>query len=266
MLAVDARLGVGAQMLRPVPFFTPLMFDRVHHVGPAMFRPLRDPAVSASRRGPRRGRWKRGLRAAPRASAPRRCRRPSRHRFEGRRVGNRQHRRIGRRISAACGQTGGRRFVVSIVSSPEPPTRASPRPAGAPSPFRSRRRHHLHNVEALRLELLEQARQRRDRFRMNVVQQQDALAALVQAAHGERNDLCRRDVAVPVVGHHVGGKDDQPALGKFALEQVGAFEAGDAEERREISQSPPNAALTSAIPPSISWCIRSSGNLPKPIG
>ena len=112
MLAVGARSGVGAQMLRPASLFNPVMFDRVHHVKPSVLRPLRDPAVSASRRslvggGGSQGGWgylgplHRGAGIGETGI-----------RFESRRVGNRQHHRIRRHIVRGMRPNRRSRFAV----------------------------------------------------------------------------------------------------------------------------------------------------------
>ena len=183
-------------------------------------------------------------------------------------VGDRQHRRIGAELIGGMRPNRRRGFVVvdqklGRIRRSEHSCRGSVRHRR----LVGCRRHHLHDVEALLFKLLEQARQRRHSLRMNVVQQQNAFAALFQTAHGQRNDLCRSDVAVPVVGHHVGGEDDQPAFGKLALKEVGTFESGNAEEWRQVSgiaaergTDVGNAAVD------FGRCMRSTGNLPKPIG
>src|SRR5580692_11636080 len=68
---------------------------------------------------------------------------------------------------------------------------------------------------------------------MDVVQKQHALALGFEPAHGAGDDLRRRDVAMPIVGHGVGREHDQRARGKLALDDVGAPKARDAEERRQ---------------------------------
>ena len=61
-----------------------------------------------------------------------------------------------------------------------------------------------------------------------------ALAARFEALERQRHDLVRGDVVVPVVGNRVRREDNEPARGEFALDGVRAFEAGDAEEWRQV--------------------------------
>ena len=94
--------------------------------------------------------------------------------------------------------------------------------------------YHVHQMKALLPQFLEQARQGGDRFRVNVVQQQDALAARLQAAHGAAGDVAGLDAPVPIVGHRVGAENDEGTGGKLLLDRVGARQAGNAKERRQL--------------------------------
>src|ERR1700683_2625455 len=68
---------------------------------------------------------------------------------------------------------------------------------------------------------------------MDVVQEQHALALGFEPAHGAGDDLRRRNMAVPVVGHGVGREYDQRTRGKLALDDVGAPQTRNTEERRK---------------------------------
>ena len=69
---------------------------------------------------------------------------------------------------------------------------------------------------------------------MNVVQQQNAFAARLEAAHGARNNVLRTDAAMPVVRHRVGTENNQRAGRKLAFDDVGARQSRDTEERRQL--------------------------------
>jgi hypothetical protein len=120
----------------------------------------------------------------------------------------------------------------------------------------------LHNTKSVVLELLEKLGEGGRRARMDIVQEQNALADRLKSAHCERNDLIGFDMAMPIVGIEVGREDDQAPRGELAFEDVGAGKAGDAEERRQISDAA-KVAPTSEMPQSISWRIFSTGNWPK---
>src|SRR6516165_11936364 len=72
---------------------------------------------------------------------------------------------------------------------------------------------------------------------MDIVQEQNAFADYLKPAHRESNDLIGLDMAMPVVGVRVGREDDQAPRGELAFKDVGAGKAGDAEERRQISDA-----------------------------
>jgi hypothetical protein len=84
---------------------------------------------------------------------------------------------------------------------------------------------------AARLQFAQDPRQRRNRARLNVVQQQDAFALFLQPLHRKLIDPIGRDVA-PVVGEEIGAPELKPlGRGKF-LDPVVDAQAGNAEERR----------------------------------
>src|ERR1700751_1649418 len=90
-------------------------------------------------------------------------------------------------------------------------------------------RHYLHDMEAFVLELLEESRERGDGRRMDVVQEQNAFAVRFEPLHSQGYDLFSTDAVMPIVGHGVGRKNDQPARGEFALEDVGSRQTWNAE-------------------------------------
>ena len=91
-------------------------------------------------------------------------------------------------------------------------------------------RHHVHDAIALRLELAKQFRQRQRGGGLDVVQQQDALALLVEA--GDRAAHHFRCVDVPpVVGDDVGAPGRQTAGLQISLDLATPQEPRNAEER-----------------------------------
>ena len=73
----------------------------------------------------------------------------------------------------------------------------------------NRGRHHLHDPEALLLQLSQEARQGANRCGMDVVEQQNAFATRVKAVHCQGDDFFRRDARVPVIRHCVGAEVDE---------------------------------------------------------
>ena len=65
------------------------------------------------------------------------------------------------------------------------------------------RRHDVHNMEALLLQILEQTGQGGDGCGMYVVEQENTLTACLNAFHRQRGDLLCRDTRMPVVGVRV---------------------------------------------------------------
>lgn len=66
---------------------------------------------------------------------------------------------------------------------------------------------------------------------MNVVQEQDAIAALVEACHRAPDDLRRLDAVKPIIDIDVGRKDDETVRRQFVLYRWRAAEPEKAEER-----------------------------------
>ena len=91
----------------------------------------------------------------------------------------------------------------------------SPSPCASDFDAVSGARYHMHHVEAGFLQFLQQLRKRGDRARVNVVQEQNSLAARLQPRHGATDDFARPDPAIPIVGDDVGAEDDQRACGEL---------------------------------------------------
>lgn len=77
-------------------------------------------------------------------------------------------------------------------------------------------------MEAVRLELLEQRRQRYSRGGVDVVQQQDATAFGLQPLQRPLHDGLRADVPEPVVGDHVRAPGHQRLRGEEIVRRFGA--------------------------------------------
>lgn len=92
----------------------------------------------------------------------------------------------------------------------------------------------MNDAVAAFLQSGEDARQRRDGARLDVVQQQDALALGLDALDREVVDPLRRDVA-PVVGREVGAPDLDALRRQIGFRNLGAHQAGNPEERRELA-------------------------------
>ena len=126
----------------------------------------------------------------------------------------------------------------------------------------NRGRHHLHDPEALLLQLSQEARQGANRCGMDVVEQQNAFATRLKAVHCQGDDFFRRDTRVPVIRHCVGAEVDESAGRKLAFDYVRAPQSRNAKERRDlfgIAQRGPHVDNPLSISHSTNW----AGNLPN---
>ena len=114
-----------------------------------------------------------------------------------------------------------------------------------PGLLRSRRHHlrlrqyrplalgnHMHDLEATQLQLCQQRRQRQHHARLDVVQQQHALALPLQTRQRETQHLIGADLA-PVVGERVRAPHHQRARLQMRLDGRRAAQSGNAEIRRQ---------------------------------
>ena len=125
-------------------------------------------------------------------------------------------------------------------------------------------RHHMDDAIAARLQLAQDPRQRFDRARLNVVQQQDAFALGFQPLDRKVVDPAGRNVA-PVVGGKIGAPESVSPWSGDTPRSLVAAQAGDPQERRRRC-AVPSAAVTDAMPCSISCMERSSGSWCMPNG
>ena len=95
-------------------------------------------------------------------------------------------------------------------------------------------RNGLHDLVAVRLQLLQQHGQREHRRRMDVVQQEDAAMVFrFDALHRKRHDLFRGDAVMPVVRDFVRAPYGQRFVGEIRIRLIAAQKPWNSEERRD---------------------------------
>ena len=102
--------------------------------------------------------------------------------------------------------------------------------------------HHMHDMKARCFQFGQKLRQRRDGHVMNVMKQQDALAACLEPAQRQARDVGRPDSPMPIVGDGVGAEYHQRTVGQLLLDRVAARQAGNPEEWGEVFLIPQRTA------------------------
>ena len=122
-----------------------------------------------------------------------------------------------------------------------------------------RRRHHVNDAIAARLQLVQDPRQRRHRARLDVVQQQDALALGLEPLDREIVDPRRRDMRASRRPGNRRSRSGCPARPDSPRPRRRAAGPGMRKNGASCVASSPSAPFVEAMPSSISCLARSIG-------
>ena len=113
------------------------------------------------------------------------------------------------------------------------------------------RRHHLHDVETLLFQFLQEIGQGGHGCAVDVVEQSNAFAARLKPFESQHDDFFRRNTRMPVIRLGVGARLNERPCRKFAAIRSECANPGT-RKNGATSVGSPNAVPTSIIPLSIS--------------